>query len=82
MITAERRPALLQHLRERGIDAKVHYPITIPQQEAARALGHRPEDFPVASWLAERIVSLPLYAEMTGEQRAAVIDGVRSFYRP
>jgi len=81
MITAERRPALLQHLRARGIDAKVHYPVTIPQQEAARALGHRPEDFPAASWLAERIVSLPLYGEMTDEQRAAVIDGVRSFYR-
>jgi dTDP-4-amino-4,6-dideoxygalactose transaminase len=81
MITAERRSALLQHLRERGIDAKVHYPVTIPQQEAARALGHRPEDFPVASWLAERIVSLPLYGEMTDAQRTAVIDGVRSFYR-
>jgi dTDP-4-amino-4,6-dideoxygalactose transaminase len=82
MITAERRPALLQHLRESGIDAKVHYPVTIPQQEAARALGHRPEDFPVASWLAERIVSLPLYGEMTDAQRTAVIDGVRSFDRP
>jgi len=82
MITAERRPALLEHLRARGIDAKVHYAITIPQQEAARGLGHRPDDFPVASWLAERIVSLPLYAEMTEAQRTAVIDGVRSFYRP
>lgn len=82
MILAERRPALLQHLRERGVDAKVHYPVTIPQQEAARGLGHRPEDFPVATWLAERIVSLPLYAEMTEAQRRAVIDGVRSFYRP
>jgi len=82
MITAERRPALLQHLRGRGIDAKVHYAITIPQQDAARSLGHRPEDFPIATWLAERIVSLPLYAEMTPAQRTAVIEGVRSFYRP
>ena len=82
MITAERRPALLQHLRGRGIDAKVHYAITIPQQDAARSLGHRPEDFPIATWLAERIVSLPLYAEMTQAQRTAVIEGVRSFYRP
>jgi dTDP-4-amino-4,6-dideoxygalactose transaminase len=82
MITAERRPALLQHLRERGIDAKVHYAITIPQQEAARRLGHRPQDFPVATWLAERIVSLPIYGELTEPQRGAVIDGVRSFYQP
>jgi dTDP-4-amino-4,6-dideoxygalactose transaminase len=80
MIVAERRPALLEHLRASGIDAKVHYPVTIPQQEAARALGHRPEDFPVATWLAERIVSLPIYGEMTEAQRTAVVDGVRSFY--
>jgi len=81
MIVAERRDALLEHLRRRGIDAKVHYPLTIPMQQAARGLGHRPEDFPVATWLSERIVSLPIYAELTREQRDAVIDGVRSFYR-
>jgi dTDP-4-amino-4,6-dideoxygalactose transaminase len=82
MIHAERRPALLEHLKARGIDAKVHYPLTIPMQEAARGLGDSPGDFPVARWLAERIVSLPLYAEMTKAQRAAVVEGVRSFYRP
>ena len=81
VIHAERRDALLEHLRRRGIDAKVHYPIPIPMQEAARVLGHRPEDFPVTRWLADRIVSLPLYPEMSPEQRSAVIDGVRSFYR-
>jgi dTDP-4-amino-4,6-dideoxygalactose transaminase len=80
MITAERRAALLEHLRGRGIDAKVHYPLTIPMQPAAKALGHRPEDFPVATWLADHIVSLPIYAEMTRAQREIVIDGVRSLY--
>ena len=79
-IVAERRPALLEHLRQRGIDAKVHYPLTIPMQPAARALGHAPGDFPVATWLSERIVSLPVYPELTRAQRDAVIDGVRSFY--
>lgn len=81
MIKAERRGDLLAHLRQDGVDAKVHYPLTIPRQEAARLLGHGPADFPVAIWLSERIVSLPIYAEMTSAQRAAVIGGVRSFYR-
>jgi dTDP-4-amino-4,6-dideoxygalactose transaminase len=35
----------------------------------------------MAHWLADRIISLPIYAEMTSEQRAAVIEGVRSFYK-
>jgi dTDP-4-amino-4,6-dideoxygalactose transaminase len=80
MIRAERRDDLLTHLRARAIDAKVHYPTPIHLQEAARSLGHRADDFPVTRSLADRIVSLPLYAEMTEEQRRAVIDGVRSFY--
>lgn len=81
VIVAERRTGLLDHLRQRGIDAKVHYPLAIHMQEAARGLGYRPDDFPVTRWLTDRIVSLPIYGEMTAEQRAAVIDGVRSFYR-
>jgi dTDP-4-amino-4,6-dideoxygalactose transaminase len=81
MIQAERRPGLLEHLKQRGIEAKVHYSVPIPMQEAARGLGHQRGDFPVTDWLAERIVSLPIYAEMTPAQRAAVVDGVRSFYK-
>jgi dTDP-4-amino-4,6-dideoxygalactose transaminase len=82
VIHAERRAALLKHLEAHGVDAKVHYPRPIPLQEAARALEYVPDDFPLTHWLSEHIVSLPLYAEMTREQRDAVIHGVRSFYRP
>ena len=81
VIVAEKRDALLDHLRQRGVDAKVHYSLAIHSQPAARSLGHRPDDFPVTQWLTGRIVSLPIYPEMTGAQRQAVIDGVRSFYR-
>lgn len=81
MIVAEGRDGLLAHLRARGVDAKVHYPLTIPMQPAAKGLGLQPEDFPVATWLAARIVSLPIYQEMTPAQRSAVVEGVRSYYR-
>lgn len=81
VIVAERRNALLEHLQRRGVDAKIHYPVPIHMQPAARDLGYKPDDFPIAHWLADRIVSLPIYAEMTLEQRAAVIEEVRSFYK-
>lgn len=80
VVLAERRNALFEHLRERGVDAKVHYPQAIHMQPAARSLGHQVDDFPVTSELVQRVLSLPIYAEMTPEQRAIVIDGVRSFY--
>ena len=82
VIHAERRAALLEHLAARGVDAKVHYPIAIPEQPAARDLGVRMDEFPNTKWLTSRIVSLPLYAEMDPEQKDLVIDAVRSFYAP
>jgi dTDP-4-amino-4,6-dideoxygalactose transaminase len=81
MIRASRREELLQHLSRLGVDAKVHYPAPIHLQPAAAGLGYAATDFPVATRLASQIVSLPLYPELTSEQRAAVIDGVRSFYQ-
>jgi aminotransferase EvaB len=80
VIRATRRDALIEHLKARGIDAKVHYPQAIHMQPAARELGLAPDDYPVAHSLAQRIVSLPLYGELTPQQRRAVVDGVRSFY--
>jgi dTDP-4-amino-4,6-dideoxygalactose transaminase len=81
VIVAEHRNALLEHLQRRGVDAKVHYPVPIHMQPAARELGYKPDAFPIVHWLADRIISLPIYAEMTLEQRAAVIEGVHSFYK-
>lgn len=82
VILAERRDELQQHLRSRGVDAKIHYPVSLFQQEAAQSLACRNEDVPVAATLGKRILSLPLFPEMTREQVQTVIDGVRSFYRP
>jgi len=80
VIKATRRTDLLDHLHALGVQATVHYPLPIHLQEAAQSLHLRKDDFPVASSLADRIVSLPLFPEMTVAQRTAVIEGVRSFY--
>jgi dTDP-4-amino-4,6-dideoxygalactose transaminase len=80
MIKAHDRDALVEHLEALGIDAKVHYRRPIHMQPAARELGLNPDDFPVTRSLAQRIVSLPIYGELTPEQIQTVIAGVRSFY--
>jgi len=80
VIKAEKRTALVEHLRGRGIEALIHYPCPIPMQKAASSLGCRADDFPVTSSVCDRIVSLPLYSEMSLTQQKAVIDGVLSFY--
>ena len=59
------RDATLEKLREAGVGAGIHYPIPIHLQKAYAELGQGPGSFPVTEAAARRILSLPLYPEMT-----------------
>lgn len=72
MVLADRRDQLQQHLAERGVDAKIHYPVPLHHQDPAQELGYSDEDLPVTSRLAGQILSLPCYPELTQQQREAV----------
>lgn len=76
---AEERDGLRAFLGERSIQTLIHYPVPLHRQPALeeRFAGSR---FPVTERLAETIVSLPLYPEMTREQVRAVRDGIVAFY--
>jgi dTDP-4-amino-4,6-dideoxygalactose transaminase len=79
VVQNERRDQLARHLAERGIQTVINYPTALPFLPAYRRLGHRPADFPVAYGHQSRILSLPMFPEMTAEQQAAVVAGVRAF---
>ena len=76
------RDALRQHLADDGIATGLHYPVPLHLQPAYAALGHGPGDFPIAEAASRRIVSLPMYPELTEEQIAHVCDSIRAFHAP
>lgn len=80
VIEAERRDALRAFLAERGIGSAVHYPLPIHLTTAGRELGYPPGSFPVAERQAARILSLPIYPELTADEVERVCEGVRGFY--
>lgn len=80
VVQAEARDALIAHLAAAGVGTAIHYPAPIHVQAAAAGLGYRAADFPVTMAQAGRIVSLPVYPELTAEQAAYVVEQVRSFY--
>ncbi len=80
VIAVEERDRLRQHLAEQGIATGIHYPIPLHLQPAYRHLGYARGDFPVAEWLAPRILSLPIYPELPDDQVAFVAGAVRSFF--
>jgi dTDP-4-amino-4,6-dideoxygalactose transaminase len=80
IIQSPRRDELQKFLADAGIDSKVHYPIAIHQQEAARKLGYKKGDFPVTDRQVETILSLPIFAELTDEQVQYVVQTVKKFH--
>lgn len=72
VIECGRRDALQAGLKEQGIESGIHYPIPLPMLKAYAGRFGRAGDFPVAAESAGRILSLPMSAELTGEQVAHV----------
>jgi dTDP-4-amino-4,6-dideoxygalactose transaminase len=73
------RDALAAHLNGRGVQTAINYPTALPFLAAYGRFGHRPEQFPNAFSGQARILSLPMFAEITQEQQDEVIDLVRRF---
>src|SRR5215472_2762459 len=74
-----RRDALVAHLNANGVQTVVNYPTALPFLAAYGRFRHRPEQFLNAYADQGRIVSLPMFAEITREQQPTVIYLVRNF---
>lgn len=68
------RDELQARLDDRGIDAKVHYPVPVHRQEPFQKFIDR--ELPVTDRVCSEILSLPVYPELTDDQRDAVIEAV------
>jgi dTDP-4-amino-4,6-dideoxygalactose transaminase len=64
-------------LLERGIHTGIHYPIPVHLQPAHADLGYTRGDFPVSEQLADEVLSLPLYPELTDAQVSDVAGALR-----
>jgi len=73
------REGLMNHLKNAGIGTGIHYPIPLHMQKAYKSLNYRKGDFPVAENAAAQIVSLPMFPQLTEEQRTQVVEKVAEF---
>lgn len=80
IIETEKRDALLKYLNDNGVDAKLHYPIAIHQQEGypwGKAADLKPA-LPLTEKSAASVISLPMFPELTQEEINYVIDTTRA----
>jgi len=73
VVQVDNRDEVQGFLKSRGIGTGVHYPIPIHLQEACAGLKYGRGAFPATENAASRILSLPMYAELTREQQEYVV---------
>jgi dTDP-4-amino-4,6-dideoxygalactose transaminase len=81
VVRTNQRDALQQHLANAGVSTLIHYPIPVHLQEAYADLGLKRGTLPVTEVVAEQILSLPIYPELTIEQVSYVAGQIRDFTR-
>jgi dTDP-4-amino-4,6-dideoxygalactose transaminase len=79
MIRVQKRDAFIAYLKQQGIECGIHYPIPLHLQPAYASQGFKKNQFPVSEMLASEIVSIPLYPELTNEQRQYIVDHIKKF---
>jgi perosamine synthetase len=72
------RNQFIEALKKEHVGASVHFIPLHLHPYYRKTFGYRPEDFPQATALFDRIVSLPIYPSMDEEDVAAVIRAVRT----
>jgi len=70
------RDKLSEFLKSRDVGFGFHYPVPLHMQPALAYLGYKQGHFPVAERLALRLLSLPMYPELTADQVSHVCEAV------
>lgn len=79
-IQTKDRNKLQEHLEKQGIATVIHYPTPIHLQEPYKKLGFSLGDFPITEEFSSRILSLPIFPELTDEEIGYVNSKVHEFF--
>jgi dTDP-4-amino-4,6-dideoxygalactose transaminase len=80
-IRSQRRDALKEHLRSRGIPSEIYYPLCIHLQSAFAHLGYREGQMPQSEKASGEVLSLPVFPELTDAQQDQVVKEIAIFYQ-
>jgi dTDP-4-amino-4,6-dideoxygalactose transaminase len=81
VVQVDWRDELAAFLAECGVQTGVHYPVALPLMPAYARLGQNASDFPKAANNQQRILSLPIFPEMTADMVRYVVDSIGAFRR-
>jgi dTDP-4-amino-4,6-dideoxygalactose transaminase len=81
VILVDDRDGLQKYLNEKGIGTGLHYPVPLHLQKAYAYKGYKEDDFPVTESVAKRLLSLPMFPELTRAQIEYIADCIKQFMK-
>lgn len=80
-VNPKHRDVLQEHLKSHGIPSMIYYPLPVHLQQAYTGYGYKKRDFPVAEYLCESVLSLPIHTEMVTSTQEYIIENVLNFFK-
>jgi dTDP-4-amino-4,6-dideoxygalactose transaminase len=77
VVTVDDRHSFIEHLRSRGIDTLIHYPTPPHKQEAYKEWNSA--SYPIAEYLADHVVSIPMSPILTESEMSEIIDACNTY---
>jgi aminotransferase EvaB len=80
MCLVEKRDLLKKYLEKNNIETKIHYPIPLNRQKAAKNLKLSQKQFKNANYQSSRLLTLPIHQFLKSEQIEYIAKKIKNFY--
>lgn len=80
ILQVDKRDSLIEYMKERNIGCEIYYPVTFNNQECFKYLGYKQGDFPAAEKAADKTLAIPIYPELSAEQKDYILDMIADFF--
>jgi len=72
---------LIEHLRNKDIDARVYYPVPLHLQKCFKYLGYKKGDFPESEKASCQTLAIPIYPDLTRQELDYIIQSIKEALR-
>lgn len=79
VLQSENRAELVSYLKENGIAIGIYYPVPLHLQKSYKDLGYKEGDMPNAEYLSKRTFAIPVYPELTEDQKEYIVNTLKLF---
>ena len=80
MCLVKKRNSLKKYLEKNNIETKIHYPIPLNKQKAAKNLKLNQKQFKNANYQASNLLTLPIHQYLNESQISYIAKKIKEFY--